>query len=68
MSYATMLTEAQQALSDILAGRSEEVRSLNYQQRMLRIQDLQKNIDWLEGKVAVEAGHQVIRPIRGVEV
>ena len=63
-----MLAEAKQALSDILTGRTEEVRALNYGQRMLRINDLRETIQWLEEQAAIESGHVAIRPIRSVRV
>jgi len=63
-----MLAEAKQALSDILTGRTEEVRALNYGQRMLRIKDLRETIDWLEEMAAIDAGHVAVRPIRSVRV
>ena len=68
MQYTTLLAEAKQALSDVLAGRTEEVQSLNYRQRMLRIEDLRKNIQWLEQQAAIESGWTAVRPIRSVRV
>jgi hypothetical protein len=68
LQYATLLAKAKQALSDILDGRSEEVQSLSYRQRMLRIEDLRKNIEWLEQQAAIESGWTAVRPIRSVRV
>jgi hypothetical protein len=68
VQYSTLLAEAKQALSDILTGRTEEVQSLNYRQRMLRIEDLRKNIEWLEQQAAIESGWTAVRPIRSVRV
>ena len=66
--YATLLAEAKQALSDILTGRTEEVQSLSYRQRMLRIEDLRKLIADLEQQAAIESGWTAVRPIRSVRV
>jgi hypothetical protein len=68
LQYSTLLAEAKQALSDILTGRTEEVQSLNYRQRLLRIADLQKNIQWLDQQAAIESGWTAVRPIRSVRV
>jgi len=44
------------------------VQALNYRQRMLRIEDLRKNIEWLEQQAAIESGWTAERPIRSVRV
>ena len=67
-SYAELLTTAKSAYSDILNGRTEEFRALNYQQRMLRLKDLGDEIERLELLAGRESGGCAIRPIRSVRI